>query len=91
VRFALLAFAQTAACNRLHHLEHRCRRWLLIAHDNALSDTVLLTHETLAMVLARDVLKFTSFVRTFAPKSPPDMIPDCLSTMIQPVRSGRDV
>jgi CRP-like cAMP-binding protein len=51
VRFALLAFAQTAACNRLHHLEERCCRWLLIAHDNALSDTFLLTHEFLAMML----------------------------------------
>jgi CRP-like cAMP-binding protein len=51
VRFALLAFAQTAACNRLHHLEERCCRWLLTAHDNALSDTFLLTHEILAMML----------------------------------------
>jgi CRP-like cAMP-binding protein len=51
VRFALLAFAQTAACNRLHHLEERCCRWLLTAHDNALSDTFPLTHETLAMML----------------------------------------
>ncbi|WP_083992087.1 Crp/Fnr family transcriptional regulator [Bradyrhizobium embrapense] len=50
-RFALLAFAQTAACNRLHHLEERCCRWLLIAHDNALSDTFQLTHEFLAMML----------------------------------------
>jgi hypothetical protein len=50
-RFSLLAFAQTAACNRLHHLEERCCRWLLIAHDSALSDTFLLTHEFLAMML----------------------------------------
>ena len=49
--FALLAFAQTAACNRLHHLEARCCRWLLIAHDSALSDTFPLTQEFLAMML----------------------------------------
>jgi DNA-directed RNA polymerase subunit N (RpoN/RPB10) len=50
-RFALGQIAQTAACNRLHHLEERCCRWLLIAHDNALSDTFPLTHEFLAMML----------------------------------------
>lgn len=49
--FALLAFAQTAACNRLHHLEERCCRWLLIAHDSARSDTFSLTQEFLAMML----------------------------------------
>jgi Crp-like helix-turn-helix domain len=49
--FALLAFAQTAACNRLHYLEARCCRWLLIAHDSALSDTFPLTQEFLAMML----------------------------------------
>jgi len=49
--FALLAFAQIAACNRLHHLEERCCRWLLIAHDSALSDTFQLTQEFLAMML----------------------------------------
>ncbi len=49
--FALLALAQTAACNRLHVLEKRCCRWLLVAHDSALSDTFPLTHEFLAMML----------------------------------------
>jgi CRP-like cAMP-binding protein len=42
---------QTAACNRLHSLEERCCRWLLTAHDSALSDTFPLTHEFLAMML----------------------------------------
>jgi hypothetical protein len=49
--FAVAAFAQTAACNRLHHLEERCCRWLLIAHDSARSNTFQLTHEFLAMML----------------------------------------
>jgi CRP-like cAMP-binding protein len=43
--------AQTAACNRLHSLEQRCCRWLLIAHDSARSDIFQLTHEFLAMML----------------------------------------
>jgi len=49
--FEIGAIAQTAACNRLHSLEERCCRWLLIGHDSALSDTFLLTHEFLAMML----------------------------------------
>jgi CRP-like cAMP-binding protein len=50
-RFAFGQLAQTAACNRLHSLEERCCRWLLIAHDSALSNTFPLTHEFLAMML----------------------------------------
>lgn len=43
--------AQTAACNILHSIGERCSRWLLIAHDNALSDSFPITHEFLATVL----------------------------------------
>ena len=43
--------AQTAACNRLHSLEQRCCRWLLIAHDSVRTDSFPLTHEFLAMML----------------------------------------
>lgn len=50
-RFAVAQLAQTAACNRLHSLEERCCRWLLIAHDSARSDSFRLTHEFLAMML----------------------------------------
>ncbi len=38
--------AQTAACNRLHGLEQRCARWLLMAQDNARADRVPLTQDT---------------------------------------------
>ena len=50
-RFAIGQFMQTAACNRLHSLEERCCRWLLMAHESALSDTFPITHEFLAMML----------------------------------------
>ncbi len=49
--FAVSEIAQTAACNRLHSLEERCCRWLLIAHDSARSDTFPLTQEFLALML----------------------------------------
>jgi CRP-like cAMP-binding protein len=48
---AVSDLAQTAACNRLHSLEERCCRWLLVAHDNAMSDTFALTQEFLAHML----------------------------------------
>ena len=50
-RMAMSQLVQTAACNRLHTLEERCCRWLLIAHDNAVAATFPLTHEFLAMML----------------------------------------
>jgi CRP-like cAMP-binding protein len=51
VRFGLSEVARHIACNRLHHLNQRCCRWLLIAHDHALSDEFPLTHEDLALML----------------------------------------
>ncbi len=54
-RFVLSIFnqiAQTAACNRLHSLEQRCCRWLLITDDDAGGgNTIPVTHETLATLL----------------------------------------
>jgi len=49
--FAVKELAQHAACNRLHSLEERCCRWLLIAHDSARSDAFPMTHEFLSMML----------------------------------------
>lgn len=47
----LSELAQAAACNRLHSLEERCCRWLLITHDSAGTDSFPLTHEFLALML----------------------------------------
>jgi CRP-like cAMP-binding protein len=43
--------AQSAACNRLHALEPRCARWLLMMHDRADGDQLLLTQEFLSYML----------------------------------------
>ena len=51
VRFGLNEVTRHIACNRLHHLDQRCCRWLLIAHDHALADEFPLTHEDLALML----------------------------------------
>ncbi len=43
--------AQTAACNRLHSIEARTSRWLLLAHDRIGGDVVPLTQEFMAEML----------------------------------------
>jgi CRP-like cAMP-binding protein len=42
---------QLAACNGMHGIYERCARWILLTHDRVNSDTILLTHEYLAMML----------------------------------------
>ncbi len=44
--------AQTAACNSRHVLTQRCARWLLVAHDRADGNELLLTQEFLSVMLA---------------------------------------
>jgi len=43
--------AQIAACHRLHKLDERLARWLLMCHDRSKSDDLALTHELLAVML----------------------------------------
>ena len=44
--------SQTAACNRLHSLEQRCARWLLLTHDRVgAADSFSLTHQFLSFML----------------------------------------
>jgi len=46
--------AQTAACNRLHRIEQRLARWLLMAQDRLDSGSLLITHDFLATMLGTD-------------------------------------
>jgi len=49
-----LQIAQTAACNRLHGIEQRLARWLLMAQDRVDSPWLALTHDFLAVMLGTD-------------------------------------
>lgn len=51
VHAVLDQLAQTAVCNRLHHVEERLARWLLIVHDYAAADDIPMTHEFISMML----------------------------------------
>jgi CRP-like cAMP-binding protein len=46
--------AQTAACNRLHGIEQRLARWLLMTQDRVDSEWLPITHDFLATMLGTD-------------------------------------
>jgi CRP-like cAMP-binding protein len=41
----LMLVSQTAACNRIHSVEKRLARWLLLCQDRLSSDTIRITHD----------------------------------------------
>jgi len=43
--------SQTAVCNRLHSVEQRLCRWLLMTHDRTDSDELQMTHEFISNML----------------------------------------
>ena len=56
-RFSILLglqMAQTAGCNRLHDVEQRLARWLLMAQDRVSSASLPITHDFLATMLGTD-------------------------------------
>jgi CRP-like cAMP-binding protein len=52
--------AQTVACNRLHSIEQRLARWLLMAQDRVNSGSVAMTHDFLATMLGTNRPTVTS-------------------------------
>lgn len=50
-QFVFETVSQSAACNRLHVIEQRCARWLLMSHDRVGRDRFDLTQEFLAEML----------------------------------------
>ena len=56
-RFAVvnrMQVSQTAACNRLHDVEKRLARWLLMSQDRVESGLIPMTHDFLATMLGTD-------------------------------------
>jgi CRP-like cAMP-binding protein len=51
IQAQIVQMAQGAACNRLHEVNERLARWLLMMHDRAESDKLPLTHEFLSQML----------------------------------------
>lgn len=49
-----LQVAQTAACNRVHGLEQRLARWLLMAQDRVRADSLAITQDFLATMMGTD-------------------------------------
>jgi CRP-like cAMP-binding protein len=47
----LVQIAQTAACNKMHPLDGRLARWLLMTSDRAMESELELTHEFMAVML----------------------------------------
>lgn len=52
--YLMAQISQTAACNRLHRLEQRLARWLLMTRDHVKADEFPETHEFLSHMLGSD-------------------------------------
>ena len=50
-RLLMIQIGQTALCNRLHTLDERLARWLLVCRDRAKTDELQLTQEFLSIML----------------------------------------
>lgn len=51
IQSLMLQMSQTAVCNRMHTIEERLARWLLMSHDRCVCEEMPFTHEFLAMML----------------------------------------
>jgi len=62
----LCMISQLVACNRLHSLEKRYCRWLLMAHDRMESDEFPLTQESFALLLGVHRQSITEVARSLS-------------------------
>jgi CRP-like cAMP-binding protein len=51
IQFVMVQTGQNVACNRMHELEARLAKWLLMVRDRQNSNAFTLTHELLAQML----------------------------------------
>lgn len=56
---------QTVACNRLHSLDSRCCRWLLMLQDRTSDDDLPLTQESLATMLGSGRPRINGLLASF--------------------------
>lgn len=56
----MIQISQTALCNRLHSVEERLARWLLMCFDRAEGDTLQLTQEFLSYMLGVNRVTITT-------------------------------
>lgn len=61
----LSTVAQTAACNRLHKIEHRLARWLLDMRQRSDSDVLPVTHEFLGLMVGAYRPSVTNALKVF--------------------------
>jgi CRP-like cAMP-binding protein len=64
----LIQIAQASVCNRLHALEARLSRWLLMIHDRVDGDEFLLTHDIISMMLGAQRTGVTNAAGTLQKK-----------------------
>lgn len=64
----LVMIAQTAVCNRLHVLEARLSRWLLLIHDRVDGDQFLLTQDIISIMLGAQRTGVTDAASTLQKK-----------------------
>jgi CRP-like cAMP-binding protein len=51
IQALIVQISQTAVCNRLHAMDKRLGRWLLLCHDRVQSDDLLMTQEFISNML----------------------------------------
>jgi CRP-like cAMP-binding protein len=73
--------AQTAACNRLHDIEQRLARWLLMTQDRVDSAELAITHDFIATMMGTDRSTVSLAAAVMKKKGVIDYIPGAVKIM----------